>query len=276
MGNPPCDLFLSHTQRSAEAKLLARELWAECGRIGVTCWLDEEQMRGDINRKMTDGIDDSRVEVTGPLKGDGAVTTRALGRVSRWGLPPGTLCLASSHEEEEALLGLPQIAGERVVVVPRYPERAIRVSTFLQARGWTVTRSSALSGPWVDDGVLLVDEIGLLDAIYRHVGLVLLGQNPQTGGLHDPLAPLRLGLPLAVRPTSGRWSGLVAEGAAAGVVQRLSGQAGEAAHELMRWRQVPPRAPHLSKELHERYDGFFRNLELIQQHPDWSVLRSAR
>jgi hypothetical protein len=34
------DFFLSHTQRDAEAKLLASELWAELGRLGYACWLD--------------------------------------------------------------------------------------------------------------------------------------------------------------------------------------------------------------------------------------------
>ena len=35
---------------------IKRRLAEECG---LKCWIDEEEMRGDINASMTDGIDDS-------------------------------------------------------------------------------------------------------------------------------------------------------------------------------------------------------------------------
>lgn len=48
-------LFLSHTQRSDKAKLIANELWAECERAGVKCWLDVKMPQRDV-AAMEDGV----------------------------------------------------------------------------------------------------------------------------------------------------------------------------------------------------------------------------
>ena len=44
-------------------------------RQGLSCWLDEEQMQGDINLQMTDGIDNSAVVVA-------FITTRYVTKVN--------------------------------------------------------------------------------------------------------------------------------------------------------------------------------------------------
>eukprot|EP00966_Prymnesium_polylepis_P287024 6629830-Prymnesium_polylepis.1 len=66
-GGKRFDAFLSHNWGNDE---LGRSNHARVCRIkqllemeGLKCWLDEEQMSGDINSKMTEGIDDSSVTV---------------------------------------------------------------------------------------------------------------------------------------------------------------------------------------------------------------------
>ena len=43
------DFFLSHTQRDAEAKVIAQMLYSGMKDLGKTCWLDVMMQARDIN-----------------------------------------------------------------------------------------------------------------------------------------------------------------------------------------------------------------------------------
>ena len=43
------DLFISHTQRNAEAKLLALDLFNTLERMGYSCWLDVKVIPNQMN-----------------------------------------------------------------------------------------------------------------------------------------------------------------------------------------------------------------------------------
>ena len=55
--------FLTHDwgydTQSRDNHARVRRVNAALQRLGFRCWFDEEQMRGDINEKMTSGIDNS-------------------------------------------------------------------------------------------------------------------------------------------------------------------------------------------------------------------------
>ena len=68
------DVFISHTQRNANAKLLASELFSSLKEHGITAWLDVKMKKRD-ERAMREGVRNSTICVAIISDGDGADDT---------------------------------------------------------------------------------------------------------------------------------------------------------------------------------------------------------
>lgn len=108
------------------------------------------------------------------------------------------IVIASTHEGEEALL-LPQLAlqsSDQLVVVPRHPERFVKVdkllSEFAQMQHKTYSRLS--QNNTIDADVILCDKMGELINLYAIADIVILGGSFVEGvGGHNPLEPAYFG-----------------------------------------------------------------------------------
>jgi 3-deoxy-D-manno-octulosonic-acid transferase len=176
--------------------------------------LDLMLMREDeeAERALSLGAPLERVWVTGNTKFDGlgmpppgaddGELPRALGFV------PGArvLIAGSTHEgEEELLLGvyrrlLATHPDLKLVLAPRYIDRAGRVAALAEGAGFRVGRRS--TGPASTQGaqVVVLDTIGELSRAYRLATLVFVGGSFTTRGGQNILEPAAQGKPVLFGP----------------------------------------------------------------------------
>jgi 3-deoxy-D-manno-octulosonic-acid transferase len=119
------------------------------------------------------------------------------------GATPVIVC-GSTVEGEEALL-LPAfeavLAGHRralMVLAPRHPERFGEVAQLLAASGVPWWRRSEWSSGPIAGGVLLLDSIGELAAIYALGDMAFVGGSLVPRGGHNILEPAQHGIPVLV------------------------------------------------------------------------------
>ncbi len=113
---------------------------------------------------------------------------------------------ASTHEgEEKALLNtfqqLQEINKELVLIlVPRYPHRFEEVALLVSAMGFA---SSTLSVPNYQqhNSVIVVDQMGLLKAMYSIASLCFVGGSLVEKGGHNPLEAALYGVPICMGPS---------------------------------------------------------------------------
>jgi 3-deoxy-D-manno-octulosonic-acid transferase len=176
--------------------------------------LDLLLMRADeeAERALKLGAPLERVWVTGNTKFDGLDVAPSSGADDglreALGLPPGTRALiaGSTHEgEEELLLGvyrklLRAHPDVKLVLAPRYIDRASRVAGLAEAAGFRVARRSA--GPAATRGapVVVLDTIGELSRAYRLATLVFVGGSFTTRGGQNILEPAAQGKPVLFGP----------------------------------------------------------------------------
>ena len=113
---------------------------------------------------------------------------------------------ASTHEgEEKALLNCfkqyQEVNKELVLIlVPRYPHRFEEVALLVSAMGFT---SSTLSAPKYQqhNNVIVVDQMGLLKAMYSIASLCYVGGSLVEKGGHNPLEAALYGIPICMGPS---------------------------------------------------------------------------
>jgi 3-deoxy-D-manno-octulosonic-acid transferase len=175
----------------------------------IDCFL----MRSDeeAERVLALGAAPDRVWVTGNTKFDALVLDPADGREvglrAEMGLEPGApvLMAGSTHEgEEEHVLGvyarlLPTHPLLRLVIAPRYVERAGRILSLAAERGLSARPRSAgtAAGP---AQVVVLDTIGELAVAYRLATLVFVGGSFVTRGGQNVLEPAAQGKPVLFGP----------------------------------------------------------------------------
>jgi 3-deoxy-D-manno-octulosonic-acid transferase len=173
--------------------------------------LDLLLMREDdeAERALSLGAPLDRVWVTGNTKFDGlsvpgpSPEDDALRAVL--GLPVGVpvLMAGSTHEgEEEILLGVWErvrrtVPELRLVLAPRYVDRAPRVLSMVQGRGLRAARRS--QGP-PGAPVMILDTIGELARAYRLATLVFVGGSFTSRGGQNILEPAAQGKPVLFGP----------------------------------------------------------------------------
>lgn len=110
---------------------------------------------------------------------------------------------ASTHDGEEAIF-LDALKGDdtsALIIAPRHPDRGNPVELLLKERGLTFARRSRGEVPTPRTRILLADTMGEMGLWYRLANSVFLGggHTPEVGG-HNPLEPVRLGLPVVTGP----------------------------------------------------------------------------
>jgi 3-deoxy-D-manno-octulosonic-acid transferase len=147
--------------------------------------------------------------------------------------------------EEDLILGAWAQAraaqpGLRLILAPRQPRRFQEVAQVLAARGLRFNRAS---GPWPQDAqawaetdVLLLDTLGDLASAYREGTLALVGGSWCWSGGHNPLEPVRWGVPAFMGPGYANFQDLVEPLREAGLLQVVAAAdlASRALAELVR------------------------------------------
>lgn len=132
--------------------------------------------------------------------------------------------------EEELVLQAWAGAGDgtRLVLAPRQPRRFDAVAERLGGRGLAVRRASADwpadPAAWSGCQVLLLDTLGELAAAYQLGSLALVGGGWTWDGGHNPLEPVRWGVPTWVGPGYRNFADVVEPLAAAGLVSVVEKQ----------------------------------------------------
>ncbi len=164
----------------------------------------------EAERALQLGAPPDRVLVTGNTKFDALVPTTEssedLALRAALGLPVGApvLIAGSTHEgEEETLLVAYQrlaahVPALRLVIAPRYIERAERVMALIEAAGLRGARRSA-SNP-KEAPVVVLDTIGELSGAYRLATVVFVGGSFITRGGQNILEPAAQGKPVLFGP----------------------------------------------------------------------------
>jgi 3-deoxy-D-manno-octulosonic-acid transferase len=176
--------------------------------------LDLLLMREDeeAERALSLGAPLERVWVTGNTKFDGlgvaAPGEQGDGLREALGLQPGArvLIAGSTHEGEEELLLkvyrrlLVAHPDLKLILAPRYIDRAARVAVLAESAGFRVGRRSA--GPSATRGaqVVVLDTIGELSRAYRLATLVFVGGSFTTRGGQNILEPAAQGKPVLFGP----------------------------------------------------------------------------
>ena len=171
-------------------------------------------MQGDAHRaRMLEmGAPPERVRVVGNLKYDAlgepetpAALRRALGQD---GPDPRPLWVAGStvEGEEEAVLQAftalrRRVAGARVVIAPRHPERFAAVADLVARTGLRCVRRTLLpDGGWDGGDVLVLDTLGELAQVYPLATVVFVGGSLARAGGHNVLEPAVAGKAIIVGP----------------------------------------------------------------------------
>jgi 3-deoxy-D-manno-octulosonic-acid transferase len=181
--------------------------------------LDLLLMREDeeAERALSLGAPLERVWVTGNTKFDGlevAPPAADDGLREALGLPLGTrvLIAGSTHEGEEELLlavyrrllaSSPEL---KLVLAPRYIDRAGRVVALAEAAGFRVGRRSAGATATRSAQVVVLDTIGELSRAYRLATLVFVGGSFTSRGGQNILEPAAQGKPVLFGPNMDNFS----------------------------------------------------------------------
>ncbi len=167
------------------------------------------QSEEDRNRLMTIGADEHRVQVSGNLKFDvKAPPDLAIVQQIALAMQPNAdvvVCGSTVDGEEELLVPAIKAVLRRApatvfVLAPRHPERFPAVLQLLQTMHVTFWRRSAWKGEPLHGGVLLLDTIGELAAIYKIATLAFIGGSLVPRGGHNILEPAQFGKAILVGP----------------------------------------------------------------------------
>jgi 3-deoxy-D-manno-octulosonic-acid transferase len=137
-------------------------------------------------------------------------------RVAWRGCP--VLVAGNTVEGEEEMvfaawgLARERFPGLRLIVAPRQPKRFDSVACWMASRAHRFLRASQdLSGrPWHGADALLLDTMGELASAYRLGSVAIVGGGWRSRGGHNPLEPLRWGVPTIIGPGFSNFEDIVA------------------------------------------------------------------
>lgn len=169
------------------------------------------QTEEDARRIIALGAPSARVVVTGNLKSDLLPPTTG-DEPGAWrarlglGADARVWIAGSTHRGEEALIldaflraraRWPDLA---LLLAPRHPERAGEVEELIRARGLAAARRSRLPAGGASGGVVILDTVGELAALYTLAEIVFVGGSLVPVGGHNVLEPAMRGKPVLVGP----------------------------------------------------------------------------
>jgi 3-deoxy-D-manno-octulosonic-acid transferase len=164
----------------------------------------------DRKRLIEIGASESRVEVTGNLKFDispppePAVLTSLRENFKASGASPILVCGSTVDEEEERMLLqafqniLASYPHAVMILAPRHPERFPVVAALLESLGVRFWRRSLWNGESITGGVILLDTIGELAAIYGLADIAFVGGSLVPRGGHNIIEPARHGVAIVI------------------------------------------------------------------------------
>lgn len=164
----------------------------------------------DRKRLIEIGAPEARVEVTGNLKFDissppePAVLASLRENFEKSGATPILVCGSTVDEEEERMLLqafqniLASYPHAVMILAPRHPERFPVVATLLESLGVRFWRRSLWNGEPISGGVILLDTIGELAAIYGLADIAFVGGSLVPKGGHNIIEPARHGVAIVV------------------------------------------------------------------------------
>ena len=164
----------------------------------------------DRKRLVEIGAPEARVEVTGNLKFDinpgtpPEVATHLGESFRSTGAGPVLVCGSTVDDEEERMLLqafqsiLASYPRAVMILAPRHPERFVAVAALLESFGIPFWRRSLWGGESLNGGVLLLDTIGELSAIYGVADIAFVGGSLVPKGGHNIIEPARHGVAIVV------------------------------------------------------------------------------
>ena len=163
------------------------------------------QTEEDGRRLESIGVNPERVRVTGNLKFDvnlpppppivGSLRTSLTGEAAG----PVLVCGSTVEDEEPPLLRAFEnvlVSHPRAVMIlaPRHPERFEAVASIIEQMGIPFHRRSQWNGERLQSGVLLVDTIGELAALYELADIAFVGGSLVPRGGHNIIEPAQHGV----------------------------------------------------------------------------------
>jgi 3-deoxy-D-manno-octulosonic-acid transferase len=171
----------------------------------VDCFL--AQTEEDRRRLIEIGADEAKVSVAGNLKFDVAaplspgVVESLRASFADSGAGPILVCGSTLEDEEGALLSaFKNILANHplavMILAPRHPERFAEVAALVEKLDFRMWRRSLWSGESLAGGVLLLDSIGELAALYSLATVAFVGGSLVPRGGHNILEPALYGVPI--------------------------------------------------------------------------------
>ena len=163
------------------------------------------QTSEDGARLQSIGAEPGRVQVTGNLKFDLSlpspppIVEDLRHSLAAEGAGPVLVCGSTVEDEEPPLLKAFEnlrVAHPRAVMIlaPRHPERFDDVAILLQQLGIPLSRRSQWQGETLAGGVLLIDTIGELAALYALADVAFVGGSLVPRGGHNIIEPAQHGV----------------------------------------------------------------------------------
>jgi 3-deoxy-D-manno-octulosonic-acid transferase len=167
------------------------------------------QTKEDAARLRDIGAKTERVRVTGNLKFDvvapdpPAIVESLRKAIAASGAGPVLVCGSTVEGEEPLLLKafenvLVQHPRAVMILAPRHPERFAAVAALLQQMSVRFWRRSEWNGEALTGGVLLLDTIGELSALYALADIAFVGGSLVPRGGHNILEPAQHGVATVV------------------------------------------------------------------------------
>ena len=167
------------------------------------------QTEGDAGRLRDIGAPAERVQVSGNLKFDmptppaPPIVASLRASFQQSGAGPVIVCGSTVDEEEPLLLRafenvLASHSRAVMILAPRHPERFGTVAQLLEKLGTRFWRRSLWSGDPIAGGVLLIDSIGELAALYSLADVAFVGGSLVPRGGHNIIEPAQHGVPTIV------------------------------------------------------------------------------
>ncbi len=161
----------------------------------------------DRRRLIEIGAAESKIAVTGNLKFDAApppspkIVASLRKSFENSGAGPILVCGSTLEDEEGSLLSaflniLVDHPKAVMILAPRHPERFAPVGELVEQLGFRMWQRSLWSGEDLAGGVLLVDSIGELAAIYSLATVAFVGGSLVPRGGHNILEPALYGVPI--------------------------------------------------------------------------------
>ena len=167
------------------------------------------QTEEDASRLREIGVPGDRVFVSGNLKFDvptppaPPVVASLHASFRHFGAGPVIVCGSTVDEEEPLLLRafenvLASHPRSVMMLAPRHPERFTAVAELLEKLGIRYWRRSLWSGDDIAGGVLLIDSIGELAALYSLADIAFVGGSLVPRGGHNIIEPAQQGVAIVV------------------------------------------------------------------------------